>query len=72
MCTGACDDLQCHICMGLTIVCSVDENMDGSSCIIPFCSKPSALRPARMKELAQLQIYAVVPVDGLDSHVEKA
>ena len=55
----------------LYCICSVDENMDGSICVIPFCSKPSALRPARMKEPAQLQIHAVVPVDGLDSHVEK-
>jgi len=74
MCTGASDDLQCHFYTGFSIVCSVDENMDGSisfNCVIPFCSKPSALRPAGMKEPAQLQIHAVVSVDGLDGHVKK-
>ena len=61
-------------CTRLFVLCSMDVNLDGSlslTCAFPFCSKQSALRPARMKEPAQLQIHAVVPVDGLDSHVEK-
>ena len=61
-------------CTRLFVLCCMDVNIDGSlslTCVFPFCSKPSALSSARMKEPAQLQIHAVVPVDGLDSHVKK-
>ena len=50
------------------------ENMDDSTsltCALPFCSKLSALRPARMEVPVQLQRPAVVSVDGLDDHVKK-
>ena len=61
-------------CMRLFVVCPMENITDGSislTCAFPFCSKPSALRPARMKEPAQLQIHAVVLVGGLDGHVKK-
>ena len=69
-CTGAFDYLLCHF-LHEYVPWTKTWMALSLSCVFSFCSKPSALRPAKMEEPAWLQICAVVRVGGLDGYVDK-